>query len=152
MQYKNFYIGNVRYTFVKSRKTPLRNHYNDVDLLGMGSDTGLTIPFSEMEHAIEELQKSGSYQGVSATEHEKEVKQKEAEYMEKCNAIFEERQKEVQEKKKELEEKIERIKEYCKAKDVVLVYNKLEECIQDGYFMVWTYKGHKCVRLETIGL
>lgn len=150
--YKDFHIGTTRYTFVKSHKTPLKNHVNDVDLLGIGSNTGLTIPFEDMEHAIAELQKSGTYQGFSVADFEKEVKRKEAEHMKKCKSIFETEQKEAQEKKKALAEKIERIKEYCKRQDVVLVYNKLEECIQDGYFMVWTYKGHKSVRLEAIGL
>ena len=32
------------------------------------------------------------------------------------------------------------------------VYNKLEDCIKDGYFVVYTYSGHKTIRLADVGI
>ena len=45
------------------------------------------------------------------------------------------------------------IESYCQNKESYhLVYNKLEDCIKDGYFVIYTYSGHKIIRLKEIGI
>lgn len=52
-----------------------------------------------------------------------------------------------------MKEVIADIKAYCDVKEgYELVYNKLEDSIKDGYFVVYTYRGHKTIRLSDVGI
>lgn len=61
-------------------------------------------------------------------------------------------------KKRMLEESvlqglIAEVKKYCEAKkDVQLVFNRLEECLKQGYFFIYANNRHTPVYLEDIGI
>ena len=77
--FKSFIVNSEKFTFVPSGKTPLKLHKNDVDLC----NTNLTIPFDEMETAIKELQKNGSYKNFIISEYITERNRKETERIQK---------------------------------------------------------------------
>ena len=61
--------------------------------------------------------------------------------------------KENERKAEIMKEVIADIKAYCNKKESYeLVYNKLEDCIKDGYFVIYTYSGHKYIRLVDVGI
>ena len=148
--YKSFMINGEKFTFVPSHRTPLKSHKNDVDLC----NTQLTIPYEEMEAAIKELQENGRYKDFIVSEYIAGRDRKEAEWMQKNIEYWNGIRKENEQKAEIMKEVIEDIKTYCKCKEeiVCLVYNKLEDCIKDGYFVVYTYSGHKTIRLADVGI
>lgn len=147
--YKSFMINGEKFTFVPSHRTPLKSHKNDVDLC----NTQLTIPYEEMEAAIKELQENGRYKDFIISEYITERNRKEAELIQKNIEYWENIQKENKHKKEIMKNIITEIESYCQNKEnYQLVYNKLEDCIKDGYFVVYTYSGHKIIRLKEIGI
>lgn len=147
--FKSFIANGKKFTFVRSGKTPLKLHKNDVDLC----NTNLTIPFDEMETAIKELQENGRYKNFIISEYITERNRKEAELIQKNIEYWENIQKENKRKKEIMKNIITEIESYCQNKEnYQLVYNKLEDCIKDGYFVVYTYSGHKIIRLKEIGI
>ena len=77
--FKSFMVNGEKFTFVPSHRTPLKLHKNDVDLC----NTSLTIPYEEMETAINELQENGRYKDFVVSEYITERDRKEAEQMQK---------------------------------------------------------------------
>lgn len=147
--FKSFIVNGEKFTFVPSGKTPLKLHKNDVDLC----NTNLTIPYDEMETAIKELQKNGRYKDFIISEYIAERTRKETERMQKNMEYWENIQKENKRKKETMKNIITEIESYCQNKEnYQLVYNKLEACIKDGYFVIYTYSGHKIIRLKEIGI
>ena len=147
--FKSFIANSEKFTFVRSGKTPLKLHKNDVDLC----NTNLTIPFDEMETAIKELQENGSYKNFIISEYITERNRKEAERIQKNIEYWGNIQKESKRKKEIMQNIITEIELYCQNKEnYQLVYNKLENCIKDGYFVIYTYSGHKIIRLKEIGI
>lgn len=147
--FKSFIVSGEKFTFCHSHKTPLKLHKNDVDLC----NTNLTIPFEEMETAIKELQENGRYKDFVVSDYIAERDRKEAERIQKNIKYWENVHRECERKKKIMQDVIAEVKTYCDSKDgFILVYNKLEECIKDGYFLVYTYRGHKTVRLKEISI
>jgi len=147
--FRDFTINNEKFTFVPSHKTPLKLHQNDVDLC----NTNLTIPYEEMETAINELQTFGRYKDFVIAEYIEERNKQLEEYNKRCNKIFEDARKERKRKERIIKEIINEVKEYCNKRQVTLVYNKLEENIKQGYFMIWEYIGEqKLIYLKEIGI
>lgn len=147
--FKSFIVNGEKFTFVPSHRTPLKLHKNDVDLC----NTQLTIPFSEMEATIKDLQENGKYKDFILSEYIAERDRKEAERMQKNIEYWENICKECERKAKIMKEVIKDIKAYCDKKEgYELVYNKLEECIKEGYFVVYTYRGHKTIRFADAGI
>lgn len=147
--FKSFMVNGEKFTFCPSHRTPLKLHKNDVDLC----NTNLTIHFSEMETAIKELQENGRYKDFVVLDYIAERDRKEAERMQKDIEYWENVHRECERKKKIMQDVIAEVKTYCSSKDgIELVYNKLEECIKEGYFLVYTYRGHNTVRLKEIGI
>lgn len=147
--FRSFMINGEKFTFVPSHRTPLKLHKNDVDLC----NTQLTIPYEEMEKAIKELQKNGRYKDFIVSEYITERDRKEAERIQKNIEYWDGIRKENERKAEIMKEVIADIKAYCnKKEDYELVYNKLEDCIKDGYFVIYTYSGHKSIRLADVGI
>lgn len=147
--FRSFIVNGEKFTFVPSYRTPLKLHKNDVDLC----NTNLTIPFDEMETAIKELQENGSYKNFIISEYITERNRKEAEWIQKNIEYWGNIQKESKRKKEIMQNIITEIELYCQNKEnYQLVYNKLENCIKDGYFVIYTYSGHKIIRLKEIGI
>lgn len=147
--FKSFIVDGEKFTFVPSHRTPLKLHKNDVDLC----NTQLTIPYEEMETAIKELQENGRYKGFIVSDYIAERDRKETERMQKNIEYWENVHKENEQKKEIIQDIIEEIKIYCDRKEgYQLVYNKLEDCIKDGYFVIYTYSGHKIIRLADIDI
>lgn len=63
--YRTFIAGGEKFTFVPSARTPLKMYRNHVDLC----NTSLTIPYTEMETAISQLQTVGEYNGFNVREY-----------------------------------------------------------------------------------
>lgn len=146
---KSFAVNGEKFTFVPSHRTPLKLHKSDVDLC----NTNLTIPFSEMETAIKALQKIGRYKDFIISEYIAERDRKEANRKQKLIEYWENVHKENEYKEEIMQDVIAEIKTYCNSKESYqLVYNKLEDSIRDGYFVVCTYTGHKVIRLKEIGI
>lgn len=147
--FKDFIINGEKFTFVPSHRTPLNLHKNDVDLC----NTDLTIPFSEMETAIKALQENGKYKDFIVSEYIKDRNHKEVDRMQKNTKYWNGIRKENERKAEIMKEVIADIKAYCNKKESYeLVYNKLEDCIKDGYFVIYTYSGHKYIRLVDVGI
>ena len=147
--FRSFIVNGEKFTFVPSHRTPLKLHKNDVDLC----NTNLTIPFNEMETAIKELQENGSYKNFIISEYITERNQKETERIQKNIEYWKNIKKENKRKKEIMQNIITEIESYCQNKEnYQLVYNKLEDCIKDGYFVIYTYSGHKIIRLKEIGI
>lgn len=147
--FRSFIVNGEKFTFVPSHRTPLKLHKNDVDLC----NTNLTIPFDEMETAIKELQKNGSYKNFIISEYITERNRKETERIQKNIEYWKNIKKENKRKKEIMQNIITEIESYCQNKEnYQLVYNKLEDCIKDGYFVIYTYSGHKIIRLKEIGI
>lgn len=73
--------------------------------------------------------------------------------MQKNIEYWENVHKENERKKEIIQDIIEEIKIYCDSKEgYQLVYNKLEDCIKDGYFVIYTYSGHKIIRIADIDI
>lgn len=145
--FKSFIVDGEKFTFVSSHKTPLKLHKNDVDLC----NTNLTIPYEEMETAIKELQENGKYKDFVVSEYIIGRDKREAERIQKNIEYWENIRKECERKAKIMKEVIADIKAYCDAKEgYELVYNKLEDSIKDGYFVIYTYRGHKTIRLSDV--
>lgn len=147
--FKSFIVDGEKFTFVTSHRTPLKLHKNDVDLC----NTQLTIPYEEMETAIKELQENGRYKDFIVSDYIAERDRKETERMQKNIEYWENVHKENERKKEIIQDIIEEIKIYCDSKEgYQLVYNKLEDCIKDGYFVIYTYSGHKIIRIADIDI
>lgn len=147
--FKSFIVNGEKFTFVPSGKTPLKLHKNDVDLC----NTNLTIPYEEMEAAIKELQENGRYKDFIVSNYIVERNRKEAERIQKNIEYWDSIRKENERKAEIMKEVIADLKAYCNKKEgYELVYNKLEDSIKDGYFVVYTYSGHKIIRLADIGI
>lgn len=147
--FKSFIVDGEKFTFVPSHRTPLKLHKNDVDLC----NTQLTIPYEEMETAIKELQENGRYKDFIVSDYIAERDRKETERMQKNIEYWENVHKENERKKEIIQDIIEEIKIYCDSKEgYQLVYNKLDDCIKDGYFVICTYNGHKIIRLADIDI
>lgn len=147
--FKSFIVNGEKFTFVPSHRTPLKLHKNDVDLC----NTQLTIPYEEMETAIKELQENGRYKDFILSEYILERDQKESERKRKNIEYWENVHKECERKTEIMKEVIAEIKVYCNRHEgYELVYNKLENYIKDGYFVIYTYRGHKTIRLVDVGI
>ena len=106
-----------------------------------------------METAINELQENGRYKDFVVSEYITERDRKEAEQMQKNIEYWDGIHKECERKDEIMKEVIAEIKVYCRKNEgCELVYNKLEDCIKDGYFVIYTYSGHKIIRLKEIGI
>ena len=147
--FRSFIVNGEKFTFVPSHRTPLKLHKNDVDLC----NTNLTIPFDEMETAIKELQENGRYKNFIMSEYITERDSKAAGRMRKNIEYWDGIRKENERKAEIMKNVIAEIKAYCKNKESYhLVYNKLEEHIKDGYFVIYTYSGHKTIKLVDAGI
>lgn len=147
--FKSFIVNGEKFTFVPSHRTPLKLHKNDVDLC----NTQLIIPFSEMEATIKELQGNGKYKDFILSEYIAERNCNKADWMQENIEYWENVHKENERKNEIIQDIIDEIKIYCDSKEgYQLVYNKLEDCIKDGYFVIYTYSGHKIIRLADIDI
>lgn len=147
--FKSFIVDGEKFTFVSSHKTPLKLHKNDVDLC----NTNLTIPYEEMETAIKELQENGRYKDFIVYNYIVERNRKEAERIQENIQYWDGIRKENERKAEIMKEVIADVKAYCNKKEgYELVYNKLEDSIKDGYFVVYTYRGHKTIRFADTGI
>ena len=143
--FKSFVAGGEKFTFTPTHVIPLKDCKSNVRLC----DSNLIIPFTEMGTAIKELQENGRYKDFIISEYIAERDRKEAE------RYWENIHKEVEHKKAIMQDVIADIKAYCsKQAEWVLVYNKLEDCIKDGYFMIYDelYNGHKIIKLKEVGI
>ena len=148
---KNFIINNEKFCFVDSGKTPLKNYKNCYDLC----NTNLTIQKEELEIAIISLQTNGYYKNFIVSEYLKEREEKEKERQQKNVEYWNNVKMECEVKKNKIQQIIKQIKEYCnKNLSYILVYNKLEECIEKGYFMVFhKYQNkHIFIKLNDINI
>ena len=147
--FKSFMINGEKFTFTPSHRTPLKLHKNDVDLC----NTDLTISYEEMETAIKELQENGRYKDFVVSEYITERDKKEAERMQKNMEYWNGIRNECKRKAEIMKEVIADIKTYCnKNEGYELVYNRLEDCIKNGYFVIYTYGGHKSISLADAGI
>ena len=153
MFYKMFKIGKYDAVFVQSGKTPLKDHRTDTDLCMNGSRTTLTIPIEEVETAIQELQEKETYNGfiVSDFLEAQEKRRKEAE--KKNIEYWENVHKEIEKKKEKTRKIINQIETYSNNNEgYELVYNKLEDMIKEGYFLICKYGSHKGINLSDAGI
>lgn len=141
---KNFVAYDYKCTFVTSGRTPLKNYKDCFDLCCNGGGSNLTIHESEIDIAIDSICKTGIYKDFILSDFITNQKIKEEENTRKNNEYWNKVHDICIENENRLKAKIEEVGQYFN--DVLskqystgcIVYNKLEESIKQGYFIIYT--------------
>ena len=147
-----FSINNKKLSFFSTRYTV--HHENEYGLSYNGYVL-MTIDKTEVETAIKELTETNCYNGINILDEMEKADIKEA-GKRKQNAIYWNKVHDICiENENRLKAKIEEVENYFN--DVLskqyttgcIVYNKLEECIKHGYFIIYTgFSSWKTIKLE----
>ena len=147
-----FSINNKKLSFFSTRYTV--HHENEYGLSYNGYVL-MTIDKTEVETAIKELTETNCYNGINIIELMNISDKKEADKLQTSIKKWDKIHLICQENNNRLKAKITDIENYFN--DVLskqyttgcIVYNKLEECIKHGYFIIYTgFSSWKTIKLE----